>query len=180
MAHDGQSGKRVSRRTAMRSGGAAALGGAVLGALGASGAARADADHPPIVGTWLVTTPGQTRRIMALMFFHDDGVFQFADAPILPTHNLEDHPEANEHQSLGGGQWLRTGFNEYIFRSVGIDYDARGTPVLMDTTRGTVTYDPLRDQWTATITLAEAELDGTPSGGTRTATLTGRRVAVTP
>ena len=171
---------RVSRRAAVRSVGGAALGGAALGALAAGGTAGADSDAAPIVGTWLVTAGGQNRRIAVLMFFHDDGVFQFSDGPVLPTHSPDDPPEAAEYQSVAGGQWIRTGFNEYVFRSVGIDYDARGNPVLMDSTRGTITYDPLADTFTVTITLTETTLDGMPTGGTRTATLNARRVAVEP
>ncbi len=158
----------------MRSVGGVALGGAAVGALGAGASARADVDTPSIVGAWLVTALGQTTRpITVLMFFHDDGIVQHVDGPRPRTHDPE---ETVEYQSVSGGQWTRTGFNDYVYTRIGIDYDARGTPFALDTTRGVLTFDPLNDRWTATITLTETELDGTPTGGGRTGTVTGRRV----
>jgi hypothetical protein len=147
--------RRVSRRTAVQSVGGAVLGGAALTAVttGAVGTAAAAAESPPIIGTWLLTTPGQARRDAALLFFHGDGIVQYVGAPLRSTHAPGDPEETTEHQTLNGEQWLRTGFNEYSFRLVGIDYDARGTPILMDTIQGTATHDPLRDQCTVAISL---------------------------
>lgn len=181
MQRDQQTQEQVSRRMAVRSVGGAALAGAVLGAHGAGGAARADSGNPALVGTWLVTLPGQTRNLSVLMFFFASGIVQLADAPQTRTQRTDDPDEAYEQQSISGGQWLQTGFNEYAFTLLGLDYDPRGNLIAIDTTRGTITFDPLRDRWTAASTITETDPNGTPTaGGARTGTMTARRVGVTP
>ena len=171
--------QRPTRRTTVQAMAGAALSGAALGALGAGRTARADADSAPIVGAWLAADQA-TRRQGVLIFFHDDGIVQFAGSPIRLTHHPNDPAEAIEHQTVAGGQWVRTGFNDYAFANVGIDYDAEGVPVAMDSARGTLTYEPLRDEWTGTYTLTETDLNGTPTGGTVTAAVVGRRIALSP
>src|SRR5262245_22684045 len=113
MRDNDQTDRRVSRRVAVRSAGAAALGGAAPGALGAAGAAQAASGHPPIVGTWQLTTGQSTSRsnFLVLIFFFPGGIVQYADAPQRPTNRSNDAGTVVEYQSISGGQWLQTGFN---------------------------------------------------------------------
>jgi len=172
----------VSRRTMVQSVGGAVIAGATLSSVGTGATvARAAAESPPIIGTWLITPPGQAPVLgSGLMFFHSDGVCQYAGAPVTPTQNPGDPADAAEYQTINGGQWLQTGFNEYTWRVVGIDYDARGIPFTLDSIEGTVTYDPLHDLFTTTFRLTETDLNGTPTGGTLNAVVSGRRIGVTP
>jgi hypothetical protein len=172
--------RRASLRTFIRGLAGAGLGGAALGAFGARGAARAATERAPIVGAWLLSEPGKPGLADDLVFFHDDGIIQYAGSPVRITHRPDDPEGAVEYQTLSGGQWVRTSFNEYAFTTVDIDYDASGNVIAIDTSRGTVTYDPLRDQWSGTFTTMETDPNGAPTGGARTATTIGRRIAVSP
>ena len=171
--------RRASLRALVRNLAGIGLGGAALG-LFAAKTARADTERAPIVGAWLVSEPGKPGLADDLVFFHDDGIIQYAGSPVRITHRPDDPEGAVEYQTLTGGQWVRTSFNEYAFTTVDIDYDASGSVIAIDTDRGTVTYDPLRDQWSATFTTTETDPNGAPTGGARTATAIGRRIAVSP
>ncbi len=178
MQGDQRAQQTMSRRAAVRSVGGAALGGAALGALGAAEPARADGT-PPIVGSWLFSAESQGRSVRAPLMFFPSGMLLWGGSPQQPTHRRDDLADALEYQTISAGEWRQTGFNEYVFSQVGIDYDARGAPIAIDTTRGTVTFDRLTDQWTTAFSLTETDLDGTPTGGGFSGTGSARRIGAT-
>ena len=184
MRRDQRAEQTISRRAAVRSVGGVALGGATLGgialgALGAAETARAEGGNPPIVGSWLVSADSQGRSVRALVSFFASGIVLWAGSPLQPTHRADDPADAVEHQTISAGEWRQTGFNEYVFSQVGIDYDARGAPIAIDTTRATVTFDPRNDRWTVTFSVTEADVNGTPTGGSFSGTASARRIGAT-
>ena len=183
MRRDQQAQQTISRRAAVRSVGGAALGGAALGgmalgALGAAEPARADGT-PPIVGSWLLSGESQGRSVRALLMFFASGIVLWGGSPQQPTHRRDDPADALEYQTMGAGEWRQTGFNEYVFSQIGVDYDARGAPIALDTTRGTITFDRLTDQWTLVVSVTETDLDGTPTGGGFSGAGSARRIGAT-
>jgi len=86
--------------------------------------------------------------------------------------------EALEYQTAAGGQWVRTGFNEYRIALVSIDYDARGLPMTTDHTEATITYDPVADTFRAAGLVTERNAMAGATPGTMFGMATVTRVKV--
>src|SRR5690242_9592201 len=101
--------RAVSRRSAVRTAGLAALSAGVAGAAAATAATAQSASVSGIVGTWRMrfsAGPGRT-DIEVLFVFIPGGVFLSLDSPVEPPADRSAPPNAIEYAGPNAGQWLQ-------------------------------------------------------------------------
>jgi hypothetical protein len=100
---------------------------AALEARGASGLPAELAQSPAIVGTWVLTSPGPSVRLVQSYN---------ADGTMLSIH--DEHGSRNTQL----GVWTQLGEREFLMRNVSYRFDVMGQPVAMIEVRGTYIVEP--------------------------------------
>lgn len=149
----------AGRRRAIFGAGAAALAGAALGSMGGAKKAAASEEHP-VIGSWMVRGGAGGAELAQILFIFEEGIAQWFGSPIRPTHRPGDPADTMEYQTVGGGQWLHTGFNQYTLRMMSVDYGTHGTPIAIDDFSVVLTYDVLQDTFTGTVNQIERDMSG--------------------
>lgn len=133
---------RINRRRAML-GGAAAAGAALAMTRGEQ---HAHADHDsPLIGAWLVEWDEDGARQRRLVSIFPGGIIQQFDTPYSATDDENSDPPHYETATVG--QWVRTGYDEYRYTMLGLEYTANGVAEHMERVSGTIRYDAVGDRW---------------------------------
>jgi hypothetical protein len=166
--------RRGTRRAALAVGGLGLVGAALAGV---SGVDEIQAAGTGIEGAWIIRWGGQTRQHVRVSAFLPGGVVIISDSPIDTTTGLEDAEHEVDYRGPALGQWLQTGFADYAYTTVEVDYDARGNPIALTTYRGAIQYDVVGDSLKGMFRLSETALDGRVIA-TRESAFTGTRIKV--
>jgi hypothetical protein len=171
----GQGARRGTRRAALAVGGLGLVGAALnAGATATEAWAESSAG---IEGAWLIRWGGLTRQHVRASAFLPGGVVIIVDSPIDTTTSLDDAEDEIEYHGPAIGQWLRTGFDEYAYTAVEVEYDHVATVRQLATYRGTIHHDLVGDGLTGSFRLTETTLDGR-TVATRESAFAGTRIKV--
>jgi hypothetical protein len=140
--------KTVGRRAAVRWAGAlgaAGAGAALLHANGGTGAVHAAGQGQAIVGTWLITSPGPSMRLLQTYS---------ADGTHLSVH--DEHPIRSPQL----GTWVQVGEREFLMRNLSFRFDDQGNRTGSIDVRAVYTVSPAGDTMTGRGVRLELDLAG--------------------
>jgi hypothetical protein len=171
----------VSRRSAARMAGLAALS-AGLGAVAAGTRAGAQSSSTSgIVGSWRVRIPsGLVNRvddIQFLMVFIPGGVFLNLDSPVELPADRTAAMDPVDYQGAYAGQWLQLPSGEVRATALQLNYDRRAVVTSEEVVSYTITFDGSADTIAGTWEWRETASDGRPLFAS-TGPFTGTRVKV--
>src|SRR3954464_2010711 len=145
MASDAGDKRTVSRRSAVRTAGLAALSAGVAGAAAATTVAAQPALGP--VGTWRMRfSPGPGRTDIEVLFvFIPGGVFLGLDSPVEPPADRNAPPNTIEYVGPNAGQWLQLPSGEVRVTALQLNYDARAVVTSEEVSTYVLAYDGASD-----------------------------------
>ena len=118
---------------------------------GGTAVVNAELQTPTIVGTWVLTSPGPSTRLVQTYN---------ADGTMLSIH--DEHPRRNTLL----GAWSQVGDREFLMRNLSYRFDPAGQLVATVEVRGLYTVAPGGDSMTGRGVRFELAPDGTPMGPT--------------
>jgi hypothetical protein len=122
---------------------------AALEVQSASGRPAELAQTPAIVGTWVLTSPGPSVRLVQIYN---------ADGTMLSIH--DEHGSRNTQLGL----WTQTGEREFLMRNVSYRFDAIGQPVATIEIRATYVVEPDGASMMGRGLRVDLDLSGAPLG----------------
>lgn len=140
--------KAVGRRAAVRWAGvlgATGAGAALLHAGGGTGVVQAAGQGAEIVGTWVITSPGPSMRL--LQTYNADGTH-------LSVH--DEHPTRSPQL----GTWVHVGEREFLMRNLSLRFDEDGTRTGSIDVRAVYVVSPAGDTMTGRGERLELDLQG--------------------
>src|SRR3954464_1789656 len=160
MASDAGSKRAVSRRSAVRTAGLAALWAGVAGAAAATTVAAQPALGP--VGTWRMRfSPGPGRTDIEVLFvFIPGGVFLGLDSPVEAPADRNAPPDAIEYVGPNAGQWLQLLNGDVQVTALQLNYDSRAVVTSEEVSRYLLSYDGASDRIVGTREWRETARDG--------------------
>ena len=115
----------------------------------ATAVSAAEMQTPAIVGTWIITSPGPSTRLVQT--YYADG----SQSSIHDEHQL---------RSPQLGAWSQVGERQFLMRSVSYRFDPAGRLMATVEIRGLYTVDPSGDSMTGRGVRFELAPDGTEMG----------------
>jgi hypothetical protein len=170
--------RTVSRRSAIRTAGLAALAGGLSMAASGTPVAGQQASVSGIAGTWRMRLPPGPNRIELdyLAVFIPGGVFLGLDSPVEPGESRPGQ-DSIDYPGQWAGQWLQLPDGHVRVTSIQLNYDRRAVVISEEWASYTLTYNGTTDTISGTWEWRETRRDGTLLFST-TGTIEGTRVKV--